>query len=104
MGHPSLPADGFGAALRAWRSQAGISQEELGFRAGMHRTYISKLERGLNSPSLDAVRALAAALGRTASELVSAAEVEAGRLGLAAAEGGASRSTGSVRRRRPKQL
>jgi transcriptional regulator with XRE-family HTH domain len=35
-----------GAAVRALREQRGISQEELGFRASLHRNYIGGIERG----------------------------------------------------------
>lgn len=42
----------FGKALQRLRKLNNLSQEELSFRVGMHRTYISQLERGLKSPSL----------------------------------------------------
>ena len=51
-----------------------LSQEALADRSGLHVTYISLLERGRNSPTLDAVAAIAAALGVRPSELVRAAE------------------------------
>jgi transcriptional regulator with XRE-family HTH domain len=35
-----------GAAMRALREEAGFSQEELGRRAGLHRTYVGMVERG----------------------------------------------------------
>jgi len=40
----------------------GLSQEELAERAGVHRTYVSSLERGQRNVGLDNVFALAAAL------------------------------------------
>jgi len=43
----------FSEVLRRLRNESGISQEELGNRAGLHRTYISQLERGLKSPTLN---------------------------------------------------
>lgn len=52
-------------------------QEALADRSGLHVTYISLLERGRNSPTLDAIGSIAAALGVRPSELVKAAE-EAG--------------------------
>ncbi len=58
-----------------------ISQEELAHRADLHRTYVSQLERGLKSPSLAAVGALAAALGLRPHELVRAAEEASGQRG-----------------------
>ena len=36
----------FGMAVRAERENAKISQEEMAFRAGLHRTYVGGVERG----------------------------------------------------------
>ncbi len=44
----------FGQVLHDVRSERKISQEQLGFEAGYHRTYISLIERGLKKPSLKA--------------------------------------------------
>ncbi len=52
----------FGISVRAKRSQLGISQEELADRAGLHRTYISDVERGSRNPSLASIEKLARAL------------------------------------------
>ena len=65
---------GFGSAVREARDEVGLSQEKLAFRAGVHPTYVSQLERGLKSPSLDVVAALAKALNKKASVLIRAAE------------------------------
>ena len=64
----------FGTVLRDARLAAGLSQEELAHRASLHVSYISQLERGLKSPSLDALFALAEALGVQGSALVVRAE------------------------------
>lgn len=64
----------FGDALRKRRKQLGLSQEALSFRAGLHRNYISDIERGLKSPSLRVIVKLAEALGMDASDLVKEAE------------------------------
>jgi transcriptional regulator with XRE-family HTH domain len=64
----------FGIALKAARQRAKISQEELGFRANVHRTYVSQLERGLKSPSLDVILRVAKPLGVPAWNLVRAVE------------------------------
>lgn len=52
----------FGTVLRELRRERGLSQEGLGFESGYHRTYISLLERGLKSPSLQTVFDLARSL------------------------------------------
>src|SRR5678816_73601 len=52
----------FGAAVRLRRDHLGISQEELAGRAGLHRTYISDVERGARNVSLESINRLATAL------------------------------------------
>lgn len=64
----------FGDAIRTRRNQLGYSQETLSFRAGLHRNYISDIERGLKSPSLRVIVKLAEALKMEASTLVRMAE------------------------------
>jgi transcriptional regulator with XRE-family HTH domain len=61
----------FAETLREARRNAGISQEELAERSDLHRTYISQLERGLKSPSLDVMVAIAKGLRMTPLEFVS---------------------------------
>lgn len=51
-----------GKRIRQLRLDMGISQEELGFRTGLDRTYISGIERGKRNPSLKNIAKLAAAL------------------------------------------
>lgn len=53
----------FAANLLSAREAADFSQEELGFRAGVHRTEISQLERGLRVPRIDTLAKLCGALG-----------------------------------------
>lgn len=60
----------FGKEIRRVRQEAGLSQEELAYRAGIHRTYISQLERGLKAPSLEVVFRICAALGQEPHELI----------------------------------
>ena len=55
--------ESFANVLRKLRTQKGLSQEELAFKANLHRTYISQLERGLKSPTLNTVSILADVLG-----------------------------------------
>lgn len=64
-----------GDELRAARETAGLTQEELAFKAGLERTYISLLERNLRSPTLDTLIPLCRVLGVRASEVVSRIEV-----------------------------
>lgn len=49
--------------LRASREAQAISQEQLGFQAGLHRTYISSAERGQRNLSLESLSRWLAALG-----------------------------------------
>lgn len=60
----------FGGILQNLRAAKGLSQEELAHACGKHRTYISLLENGRHSPSLDTVFALADALGTSAADIV----------------------------------
>ena len=60
----------FGRVLQQLRRERGLSQEELGFRSGYHRTYISLLERGLKSPSLRTIFQLAEALEVGPSQMI----------------------------------
>ena len=56
--------------LKELRTSAGLSQEELADRAGLHRTYISSIERGQRNVTLENIFALAEALGATPADLV----------------------------------
>ena len=64
----------FGRALRERREATRMTQLDLAEEAGMSESYVSKLERGLVSPSLEAIDTLARALGTTATDLVAEAE------------------------------
>lgn len=65
-----------GDELRRVRENAGLTQEELAYKAGLHRTYISMLERNRKSPTLEVLFRIASALDVSAAELI--ARVEAG--------------------------
>jgi len=73
--------DAFGDVLRRHRQEHGLSQEQLAFQSGYHRTYISLLERGKEIPSLTAFFKLASALGCSPTEFVSAVEERLGESG-----------------------
>jgi len=51
-----------GPAFRLLRERAEVSQEDLAFRAGLDRTYVSGIERGRRNPSLNSMQRLAAEL------------------------------------------
>jgi transcriptional regulator with XRE-family HTH domain len=53
----------FGTNLARLRERSGITQEELAFRASLHRTEIGLLERGGRLPRIDTLAKLAGALG-----------------------------------------
>jgi transcriptional regulator with XRE-family HTH domain len=59
-----------GDYLREARQAAGLTQEELAFKAQIHRTYVSLLERNKKSPTLDTFLRLTAALGVSAADIV----------------------------------
>ena len=60
----------FGRILREIRTEKGLTQEELAFKAGMNVTYLSDLERGRWNPSLAMLVDLAQALGLHPTDLV----------------------------------
>ncbi|MRG86883.1 helix-turn-helix domain-containing protein [Salinibacillus xinjiangensis] len=51
-----------GDRIRLLRKKAGLSQEELGHRAGLHPTYIGQLERGEKNATLESIDKVANAL------------------------------------------
>ena len=60
----------FGEVIAEMRRGAGFSQEVLAERAGVHRTYVSQLERGLKSPTLAVLMKLAEALDTKPSKIL----------------------------------
>jgi len=52
----------FGDNMRSIRKDKGLSQEVLGDKAGLHRTYIGSIERGEQNVSLDNINKIAKAL------------------------------------------
>lgn len=59
-----------GKRIRQRRKELGISQEELGFRAGVHRTYIGAIERAEQNVSIDNIHKIAKALKIQPKELL----------------------------------
>jgi transcriptional regulator with XRE-family HTH domain len=74
------PEEAFGKVLREIRQEHSLSQEKLGFESGYHRTYISLLERGRKSPSLNTIFQLVAALGVSPSEILRRTEARISKL------------------------
>jgi len=59
----------FGYAVRDRREALGLTQEEFAERAGIHRTYLSDIERGTRNVSLVNIERVAEALGLRLPEL-----------------------------------
>lgn len=68
----------FGENLCRARGRMGISQEELGFRASLHRTEIGQLEQGVRLPRIDTLVKLAGALCIEPCELLAGLSWEPG--------------------------
>ncbi len=59
-----------GDVIRSHREGLNLSQEDLALECGLHRTYISQLERGQKSPTLRVLIMIAKALKVEPAELV----------------------------------
>ena len=66
--------ESIGVVLRELRRKRCLTQEALAVQAGLHRTYISMLERGEKSPTVDVLARLALAMDTTGSEILRRAE------------------------------
>ena len=67
---PPGPERAFGDALREIRTEHDISQEQLALESGMDRTYVSLIERGVQSPTIRSIVKLADVLGVKPSEII----------------------------------
>ena len=65
----------FGKKVREVRLKKKLSQGDIARILGVHRSYISGLERGVRNPSLDVIAKIALALETTPSDLLSAMSV-----------------------------
>lgn len=63
-----------GLVVRQLREANGLSQEQLAAEAGLHRTYISLVERGRRNITVDALSQIAEALNTYPSRLIAEAE------------------------------
>jgi transcriptional regulator with XRE-family HTH domain len=68
----------FAANLVRERKRAGLTQEDVSWRAAVHRTEVSVLERGLRVPRIDTLIKLAGSLEVTADELLDGLEWKPG--------------------------
>ncbi len=59
-----------GRKIRETRVKEGYSQEELASRCGLHRTYISDIERGERNVSVENIEKIAKALKTEPNELL----------------------------------
>jgi len=59
----------FGIVLRERREKLGLSQEEFAGKAGIHRTYVSSIERGKVRVSIEIAEKLAIAVDVPLSSL-----------------------------------
>lgn len=63
-----------GLNLLKLRQERGLSQEELAFEAGLHRTYVSGVERGIRNPTVLVLQRIAAALDVAPARLLEIAD------------------------------
>jgi len=59
-----------GINLRKYRDELGLSQEALAFECGLHRTYVSGVERGIRNPTVTVLAKIAKALKVQPSQLL----------------------------------
>ncbi len=67
-----------GVNLRKYRTAAGLSQEGLALECGLHRTYVSGVERGVRNPTVTVLEKIALPLGIQAWQLLGPLESEDG--------------------------
>jgi transcriptional regulator with XRE-family HTH domain len=63
-----------GLNVQRLRQEKGWSQEELAFRSGLHRTYVSGVERGKRNPTVVVLDRIARSLGVSPAELLRTVE------------------------------
>lgn len=59
-----------GLNVRSFREELGFSQEALAFECGLHRTYISGVERGVRNPTVTVLEKIAKPLKIPSSRLL----------------------------------
>jgi transcriptional regulator with XRE-family HTH domain len=71
---PLQPNEAFGEVVRSLRKEKGLSQEELGFRCDLDRTYISGIECGKRNPTIQSIWFIANGLDEPPSVLIARTE------------------------------
>ena len=69
-----------GARISERRTNLGLGQERLALDAGLHRTYLTTVERGMRNPSLETLCRIASALNCDVADLVQGLQAESGRV------------------------
>lgn len=72
----AAPAQAFGAAVRAVRTEDGIAQETLAHLAGIERSHMGKIERGEHVPTLPLILKIARALKCSSAHLMTLTEAK----------------------------
>lgn len=67
---PCPARDALANNIKRLRADLGWSQEELAFRAGLHRTFVAHVERRARNISIDNIQRLADALGVAPARLL----------------------------------
>ena len=75
---PRQPSEAVGVVVRRRREALGLSQEKLGEAAGLHVTYVRKIESRRHNPSVQVVWLLAKGLDVSFSTLCAEVEAEVG--------------------------
>jgi transcriptional regulator with XRE-family HTH domain len=68
-----------GRNIRSLRDAKNLSQEELAFECGLHRTYVSGVERGVRNPTILIVQKIANSLDVTPAQLLALPPKETGK-------------------------
>lgn len=77
MSAPQPTRTDLAKAIRELRTAHGLTLDTLAAKAGMHTTYLSRIERGHSSPTWEKLTGIAAALGLPISAIVAAAQAQA---------------------------
>lgn len=86
------PQPGLGRAVRQLREARGISQEKVARRAGLHLTWINRVENGRTNPTWGSMKRVACALRVSLGELATLAEEKDAESARALRRGGSPES------------